>query len=103
MSDFDLAIVGGGIDGIAIDAAARGASNRTRARCIGASREAGQWRLAIDARGKRETIVACALSDAAGPWVAPASEEILQLHLDADAQRALAQFMVNQESGRVAV
>jgi glycerol-3-phosphate dehydrogenase len=63
----------------AIDAAERGASIRTHTRCIGAAREAGQWRLAIDARGKRETVVAGALINAAGPWVAQVSEQIPQL------------------------
>ena len=62
----------------AIDAAERGASIRVRTRCVGASREAGQWRLTVDARGTHETVAVRALVNAAGPWVARVNEEILQ-------------------------
>jgi glycerol-3-phosphate dehydrogenase len=62
----------------AIDAAERGADIRVRARCVGALREAAQWRLTVDARGRRETVAARALINAAGPWVARVNEEILR-------------------------
>jgi glycerol-3-phosphate dehydrogenase len=62
----------------AVDAAERGAVIRVHTRCVGASPEAGHWRIAVDARGTRETVVARALINAAGPWVARVNEEILR-------------------------
>jgi glycerol-3-phosphate dehydrogenase len=62
----------------AIDAAERSAMIRTHTRCVGASRQGGLWRVAVDAGGMPETIVTRALINAAGPWVAQLSETILQ-------------------------
>jgi glycerol-3-phosphate dehydrogenase len=57
------------------DAAERGATIRTRARAIAASREREAWQLTIaDAgSGNRETVSARVLVNAAGPWVAGVS------------------------------
>jgi glycerol-3-phosphate dehydrogenase len=63
----------------AIDAAERGAAIRTRTRCVHAQRTDGHWRLALDARGIRETATARVLVNAAGPWVAEVSEKVLRL------------------------
>src|SRR5262249_37674467 len=53
----------------AVDAAERGATIRTRARCIGVER--GEvWRLVLDVRGRRDMASARVLIDATGPWVA---------------------------------
>jgi glycerol-3-phosphate dehydrogenase len=52
------------------DAADRGAVIRTRTRAVAAARRGDMWELAVeDAAGGRETIVARALVNAAGPWV----------------------------------
>src|SRR5690606_12950285 len=54
----------------AMDAAARGTEIRTRTRCIGARRIEGVWEVTVQAAdGRRETIRAKALVNAAGPWV----------------------------------
>ncbi|MFC7474497.1 glycerol-3-phosphate dehydrogenase [Dankookia sp. GCM10030260] len=54
------------------DAADRGATVRTRTRCIAARREAGLWRATLrDAEtGAMEEVAARGLVNAAGPWVA---------------------------------
>jgi glycerol-3-phosphate dehydrogenase len=56
----------------AIDARERGASIRTRTRCVSAAREQGRWRATLlDTRAVATTIVtARALVNAAGPWAA---------------------------------
>jgi glycerol-3-phosphate dehydrogenase len=51
------------------DAANRGADIRTRTKVTSARRENGHWRVDIESRGKKETIQAKALINAAGPWV----------------------------------
>jgi glycerol-3-phosphate dehydrogenase len=55
----------------ALDAAAHGASIRTRTRCLSASRSNGAWRLNVENRRTMEhsTIRARTLVNAAGPWV----------------------------------
>ncbi len=54
----------------AMDAAERGAVIRTRTRCERARREGGGWVAElVDAQGRRETVRARALVNAAGPWV----------------------------------
>src|SRR5438552_2982106 len=109
MAEFDLAVVGGGINGAgmarvvdlahdplgaplrhrrgrgfeysdcfaddsrlvvltALDAAERGAVIRTRTRCIGAERGV-EWRLVLDARGRRDLATARVLVNATGPWL----------------------------------
>ncbi|ACL56241.1 glycerol-3-phosphate dehydrogenase [Methylobacterium nodulans] len=52
------------------DAAARGAAIRTRTRVVAANRLADRWELTVEAAGRRETVQARALVNAAGPWVA---------------------------------
>ncbi len=54
------------------DAAERGAVVRTRTRVAGATRGDGVWELAVEDRetGRRETVRARVLVNAAGPWVA---------------------------------
>lgn len=52
----------------AVDAAERGASIRTRTRCVRAEREK-EWQLILNARGRRETATARVLVNAAGAWV----------------------------------
>ena len=63
----------------ALDAAERGATIRTRTRCINAVRADGAWRLTLDASGQREEVAARVLVNAAGPWVAEVSEGVLHL------------------------
>lgn len=52
----------------AVDAAARGATIRTRTRCIRAER-GPVWRLRLESRGKTEQATASVLVNAAGPWL----------------------------------
>jgi glycerol-3-phosphate dehydrogenase len=61
------------------DAADRGAAIRVGARAHSAVREGNVWRVTVEdlASGRRETIAARALVNAAGPWV----EEVLQRRL----------------------
>ncbi|HEX3496359.1 MAG TPA: glycerol-3-phosphate dehydrogenase, partial [Methylocella sp.] len=56
----------------AVDARERGASIRTRTRCVSAKREGGMWRATfLDAReATATTVMARALVNAAGPWAA---------------------------------
>ena len=55
----------------AVDAAARGATVLTRWACIDAKRSASEWRVSLrSAAGKRHTVHAKALVNAAGPWAA---------------------------------
>src|SRR5262245_59376993 len=53
------------------DAADRGAIVRTGTRAVSAVREGGQWNVTVEelATGRRETIAARGLVNAAGPWV----------------------------------
>src|SRR2546423_4673783 len=62
----------------AIDAAARGASIRTRTRCIRADRD-GEWTLVLNARGRRDVATARALVNAAGAWIPTVAETVLRL------------------------
>jgi glycerol-3-phosphate dehydrogenase len=59
----------------AVDAAGRGATIRTHTRLVRADRDGKVWRLVLNARGRRETVTARALVNAAGPWAA----EVLEL------------------------
>jgi glycerol-3-phosphate dehydrogenase len=61
----------------AMDAAERGASVRTRTKCMRAERE-DVWRLILNARGRREVATARVLVNAAGPWVGEVAATILQ-------------------------
>lgn len=61
----------------AVDAAERGASIRTGARCVRADREE-DWRLAVIDRGYRRTVTARALVNATGAWVNRTAENVLR-------------------------
>ena len=61
----------------AVDAAARGAVIRTRARCVRADRDA-EWRLALIDRGRRSTVTARALVSAVGAWTGQFAETVLR-------------------------
>ena len=70
----------------ALDAADRGASIRTRTRCIGARRDGERWRL--DARGPRDRRALrrsrrAALVNAAGPWVADVLDSVVGVNAPA--------------------
>jgi glycerol-3-phosphate dehydrogenase len=62
----------------AVDAAARGASIRTRTRCIRAERGEA-WTLVLNARGRRDIATARVLVNAAGPWLGTVAETVLRL------------------------
>jgi glycerol-3-phosphate dehydrogenase len=62
----------------ALDAAAHGASIRTRARVVRADR-AAEWTIALDVRGRRDVATARVLVNAAGPWLAHVAESVLRL------------------------
>ncbi len=62
----------------AVDAAAHGASIRTRTRCMRAER-AAEWTLMLNARGRRDVATARVLVNAAGPWLALVAETVLRL------------------------
>jgi glycerol-3-phosphate dehydrogenase len=61
----------------AVDAAERGASIRTRTRCVRAER-GDVWRLILLARGAREEVTARVLINAAGAWVESVAETVLR-------------------------
>ena len=62
----------------ALDAAERGASIRTRTKCVRAER-GETWRLILNSRGKRDVITARALVNAAGPWVGSVAETVVRM------------------------
>ncbi len=62
----------------AVDAAARGASIRTGARCVWAERSR-VWKLTVVNRGKRETVTARVLVNASGAWTRQVAETVLHL------------------------
>jgi glycerol-3-phosphate dehydrogenase len=64
----------------AVDAAARGASIRTRTRCIRADR-GSEWTLVLNARGRRDVATARVLVNAAGPWLASVADTVLGIDL----------------------
>lgn len=51
------------------DAADRGAAIHTRTKVVSAAREDGIWTVALESGGKRHTVTARLLVNAAGPWV----------------------------------
>jgi len=61
----------------AVDAAERGATIRTRTRCVFAERS-DIWRLVLNARGRRDVVTARVLVNAAGPWVEIVGEAVLR-------------------------
>lgn len=62
----------------AVDAAARGASILTGARCVWAERSE-VWKLTIVNRGRRESVTARALVNASGAWTRQVAETVLHL------------------------
>lgn len=64
----------------AVDAAARGATIRTRTRCVRAER-GSFWRLTLLSAGRRTHATARMLVDASGPWVNHVSDSILRMDL----------------------
>jgi glycerol-3-phosphate dehydrogenase len=62
----------------ALDAAERGASIRTRTKCVRAER-GEEWRLVLNASGRREVVTARALVNAAGPWVGIVAETVIRV------------------------
>jgi glycerol-3-phosphate dehydrogenase len=63
----------------AVDAAERGAVIRTRTRLIRADRAGADWQLVLNAHGRRETVSATALVNAAGPWAPEVADHLLRL------------------------
>jgi glycerol-3-phosphate dehydrogenase len=61
----------------AMDAAMRGATIRTRTRCIRAER-AEAWTLVLNSRGRRAVATARAVVNATGPWLATVSETVFR-------------------------
>ncbi|HVY00134.1 MAG TPA: glycerol-3-phosphate dehydrogenase [Pseudorhodoplanes sp.] len=61
----------------ALGAAERGAAIRTRTKCVRAERDE-IWRLVLNVRGRRESVTARALVNAAGPWVGDVAETVLR-------------------------
>lgn len=66
----------------ALDAAERGATIRTRARCVRAERRQ-EWELVLNVRGRREVATARVLVNAAGPWIGQVAENVLRVPLPA--------------------
>ncbi|MPZ57450.1 MAG: glycerol-3-phosphate dehydrogenase [Rhizobiales bacterium] len=62
----------------AVDAVERGAAIRTRTRCVRAER-GEEWRLILNARGRRDVVTARALVNATGPWVELVAETVLRV------------------------
>jgi glycerol-3-phosphate dehydrogenase len=62
----------------ALDAAERGASIRTRARCTRAER-GDIWRLILTNHGRREVVTARVLVNASGPWAGFVAENVLRM------------------------
>jgi glycerol-3-phosphate dehydrogenase len=62
----------------AVDAAERGASIRTRARCTRAERS-DIWRLILTNHGRREVVTARVLINASGPWAGFVAENVLRV------------------------
>ncbi len=63
----------------ALGAAERGAVIRTRTKCVRAERE-DIWRLVLNQRGRRDSVTARALVNAAGPWIGDVAETVLRQH-----------------------
>jgi len=62
----------------AVDAAERGATIRTRTRCVRAERGPRGWRLVLTTQGLRETATARVLVNAAGPWAEMVTDTLLR-------------------------
>ena len=64
------------------DAADRGASIRTRTRCVRAERKE-RWELVLHDHGRRDVATARVLVNAAGPWIGEVAENVLRQKLSA--------------------
>ena len=69
----------------ALDAAERGATIRTRTRCVRVERR-DEWELVLNSRGKRETATARVLVNAAGPWIGEVADTIIRQSLKVPAR-----------------
>ena len=61
----------------ALDAAERGATIRTRTRCVRVER-GEDWQLVLNSHGRRETVTARALVNAAGPWIGEVADTVIR-------------------------
>jgi glycerol-3-phosphate dehydrogenase len=66
----------------ALDAAERGATIRTRTRCVRVER-GEDWQLVLTSHGRRETATARALVNAAGPWIGEVADTVIRKKLNA--------------------
>jgi glycerol-3-phosphate dehydrogenase len=66
----------------ALDAAERGATIRTRTRCVRVERR-DEWELVLNSRGRRETATARALVNAAGPWIGEVADTVIRREMPA--------------------
>jgi glycerol-3-phosphate dehydrogenase len=66
----------------ALDAAERGATIRTRTRCVRVER-GEDWQLVLNSHGRRETVTARALVNAAGPWIGEVADTVIRKPLKA--------------------
>ena len=66
----------------AVDAAERGATIRTRTRCVRVERR-NEWELVLNSRGRRETATARVLVNAAGPWIGEIADTVIRQPLKA--------------------
>ncbi|MGE3991305.1 MAG: glycerol-3-phosphate dehydrogenase [Pseudorhodoplanes sp.] len=62
----------------ALDAAERGATIRTRTKCVRAERSE-EWRLILNTSGRRDVVTARALVNATGPWVGLVAETVIRM------------------------
>ena len=62
----------------AVDAAERGAAIRTRTRCVRGER-GEEWRLILNAQGRRDVVTARLLVNATGAWIESFAEAVLRL------------------------
>src|SRR5262249_19846304 len=79
----------------ALDAAERGATIRTGARCIRADRDK-IWRLAVVDRGHRRVITARALANTCGGWTGMVAETILRAPLPKMSSVQVSQIVVHR-------
>jgi glycerol-3-phosphate dehydrogenase len=79
----------------ALDAAERGATIRTGARCVRADR-LDVWRLAVVDRGHRQVVSARALVNAAGAWTGSVAETVLRVPQPSTRPTKLGQIVVRR-------
>ncbi|MGO8913454.1 MAG: glycerol-3-phosphate dehydrogenase [Bradyrhizobium sp.] len=79
----------------AVDAAERGATIHTGARCVRADR-LDIWRLAVIDRGRRRVITARSLANASGAWTASVAETVLRMPPPRAAMIKMSQIIVRR-------